>query len=310
MAKRLIKQNNNIGSAIHYFRDTHQITQSKLCKGLCSVATLSRIEAGERDVDSLLLDTLLERLGKTPNQFELILTDFDYEIYQIREKIKKYVRDRNYGEAHSLLHKYVELADAKSPVHQQFVAVTKALLNDIANGAVDVTIDLLMQAISFTVPGFKTNQILDYYLSNSELNIIIDIIQRMVAAEMKTSAKEILQQILEYFNMHSYMQDSDMLYAKLAVIAAELYIEEGNYFKALEICDVSLKKYKGNRKLDYRGDLYFIKAQCVDVLYSDHPNWDKLKKDNHKLYLQSYYVYVFCDEYEKAELVMKHIQEE
>jgi transcriptional regulator with XRE-family HTH domain len=90
--------NNNIGSAISYFRDTYHISQSKLCKGLCSVSTLSRIEAGERDIDAFLLEIFLERLGKIPYQFELILTDFDYEAYQSRKEISKLIEDEAFDD--------------------------------------------------------------------------------------------------------------------------------------------------------------------------------------------------------------------
>jgi hypothetical protein len=69
---------------------------------------------------------------------------------------------------------------------------SKALLNELHGGAIEATIELLMEAISYTVPDFKTNKIKDYYLSNSELNIIIDVVQRMISAEMTERAKEIL----------------------------------------------------------------------------------------------------------------------
>jgi transcriptional regulator with XRE-family HTH domain len=303
-------ENNKIGSAILYFRESYHISQSKLCKGLCSVATLSRIEAGERDVDSLLLETLLERLGRMSNQFELILTEFDYVLYQNREEIKKQIDDKNYNTAYTLLQEYEQIAASKGNVHMQFIVTSKALLNELYGGAVDATIELFMEAISYTVPDFKTNEIKDYYLSNSELNIIIDVIQRMIAVGMTERAKEILVQVLEYLELHNSMEENNRLYPKVAIIASRLFLQEQDLNRALDMCNKGLEKNKGSRKMDYLGELSLIKAQTTEGLLKAQKKWDFLQKECLKIYLQAYYVFDFCEDHTTAEKIKKHLQEE
>lgn len=299
--------NNKIGMAIQYFRETYQVSQSKLCKGLCSIATLSRIESGERDVDSLLLETLLERLGKTPNQFELILTDFDYESYQKREEIKQYIDNKEIEKAKLLLAEYEEMTSTKSNVHKQFIVRSKALINELQGGTIEKTLDLLMEAITYTVPGFKTYKIQEYYLSNTELNIIIDIIQRMISMGDQERAKELLYQTLEYLDGHDSMEKDNKLYPKVAILACRLLMQRNEYEEALKLCNKGLEKTKGTRKLDFLGDLYLIKAQTTEVLQKD--NTLRLEECP-KLYLQAYYVYEFCDEHDTAEKIKQHILEE
>lgn len=310
VANEIEMESNKIGSAIQYFRESYQISQSKLCKGLCSVATLSRIEAGERDVDSLLLETLLERLGKTPNQFELILADFDYVSYQNREEIKKQIENNNFEAAYSLLNTYENIAASKGPVHKQFIITSRALLNELQGGEVERTIELFMEAVSYTVPDFKTNEIIDYYLSYTELNIIIDIIQRLKSAGLTDRAKEILFRVLEYLDMHNSMEEYNRLYPKVAIIASRLFMQEQDLNKALELCNKGLEINKGNRKLDYRGELYLIKAQITEALFKTQSNWKTLQDECLKLYLQAYYVFDFCEERTTAEKIKKYLQEE
>jgi transcriptional regulator with XRE-family HTH domain len=310
MTKETEMENNKIGSAILYFRESYHISQSKLCKGLCSVATLSRIEAGERDVDSLLLETLLERLGRMSNQFELILTEFDYVLYQNREEIKKQIDDKNYNTAYTLLHEYEQIAASKGNVHMQFIVTSKALLNELYGGAVDATIELFMEAISYTVPDFKTNEIKDYYLSNSELNIIIDVIQRMIAVGMTERAKEILVQVLEYLDLHNSMEENNRLYPKVAIIASRLFLQEQDLNRALEMCNKGLEKNKGSRKIDYLGELSLIKAQTTEGLLKEQNKWDVSQQVCLKLYLQAYYIIDFCEEHTTAEKIKKYLQEE
>lgn len=308
-AREADTENNNIGSAIQYFRDTYQISQGKLCMGLCSIPTLSRIESGERDVDSLLLETLLERLGKTANQFELILTDSDYVIYQKREEIKKQIENKDIDAAYSLLNDYEAITDTKSSVHKQFIITCRALLNELQGGAPEKTADLFMEAIYCTVPDFKTNELKEYYLSNTELNIIIDMVQRMIQAQMKDKAKEILLQVLKYLEFHSSMEESIRLYPKIALIAGNLLVEENEFEKAYDICIKGLKANKGSRKLDYCGELSLLKARIVENI-AKFNNWEQEREGCLELYLQAYHVFDFCGESAATEEIRKHLLEE
>lgn len=54
---------------------------------------LSRLEQGSREVDSLLGQTLLGRIGKEVTLFETILSEQDYELWKMREQIEKFVEN-------------------------------------------------------------------------------------------------------------------------------------------------------------------------------------------------------------------------
>lgn len=302
-------QMNNIGKAIQYFRDSYQITQTTLSKGLCSVATLSRIEAGARDVDALLLETLLERLGKEVNQFELIIADTDYIAYQNREAIIRQINAKNYDVASKLLDQYEEFSDGKSFVHKQFVIANRALLNHIRGGERRLTIELLMDAITCTVPDFKTNEIGDYYLSKSEINIIIDLIEHMLSGGMVVQAKKILEQVLEYLENHSSVEDNNLLYPKVVVIGASAYIEESAWQKVYELVVNAIEKKKGSRTLEYYGELYLLKAHSLENIYSNTQSWPEYQKVCIKLFLQSYYVFQFLNNESMMNLVKDHLKE-
>lgn len=310
MGKRNGLANNRIGAAIQYFRESYGITQSKLCKGLCSVATLSRIEAGERDVDSLLLETLLERLGRVPNQFELILTDFDYLIYQSRIDIKNLIQHRDCERAYARLEEYRQITDLKGSLHMQFMIYCKALLNEVGGGSVEETINLLMEAITCTVPDFKTQKIMDYYLSGSELSIIIDTVQRMVIAELVDGAKEILGQVMDYLELQALSEDTNQIFTKAAVMASKLYLSENKIDKAQELCDKGIEKSKGSRRMDYLGDLYDMKASITEILLKEQRKWSSSNKECVRHYLQAYHIYHFFEKHTEAERIRKHLEEE
>lgn len=301
---------NKIGAAIQYFRESYNISQAKLCKGLCSIATLSRIESGDRDVDSLLLETLLERLGKTPNMFELILTDLDYELYLKREEIMIQIQERNCMNLSELINQYEKITETKGSIHRQFVTYCKALQNDLNNGPIKLTIELLLESITCTVPDFQTSTIKEYYLSLSELNVIVNIIQHMIEAGMINSAKEILKQVVEYFENHFPEEENYRLYIKVAIIASRFHLEEGEYIQALNMCNKGLERNKGSRKLERLESLTYLKAQIMEALLNSKANIGISREDCINQYLQSYYLFSFLDDFLTANQIKKHLREE
>lgn len=303
--------NNNIGSAIQYFRETYHISQSRLCKGICSVSTLSRIEAGERDIDAFILETLLERLGKIPYQFELILTDFDYEAYQSRMEINKLIEDKAIDEAHKLINGYDELASDKGTPHMQFIMLCKARLNELNGGKPEKTIEMLMEAISCTVPDFSTDAISEYFLSYSEFGIILEILQKMILFGMTDRAQKTLDHIIDYMFWHSQMEHNINIYPKVAAIGGRLLLEQNELDKALDLCNKGLEKNKSSRRMGYLGEIYLIKAQATEGKFKSAGLWLTCDKGECiSLYLKAYHLFNFFDNYTVADKIKKHLQEE
>ncbi|MCI9137001.1 MAG: helix-turn-helix transcriptional regulator [Lachnospiraceae bacterium] len=58
-------QTGEIGKMIYSLRLEKNMSQEDLCRGICSVTTLYRLETGERRPDILVFQALCQRLGKT-----------------------------------------------------------------------------------------------------------------------------------------------------------------------------------------------------------------------------------------------------
>ena len=215
---------------------------------------------------------------------------------------------KNLEEAGKLLSTYERTVPSKGNVHKQFIVRSKALLNELQGGGVEVTLELLMEAITYTVPDFKTNKIKEYYLSNSELNIIIDIIERMLLMQNISRAKELINQILDHLDKHNSKEKNNILYPKAAILACKLYMQDKEYEKALDLCNKGLIRTKGSKKLDFLGDLYLMKAQATEALQK-HKR-ERNPQECVKLFLQAFHVFKFCEENKIAENIEKYLQEE
>ncbi|BCK00046.1 helix-turn-helix domain-containing protein [Anaerocolumna chitinilytica] len=301
---------NKIGFAIQYFRQKNKLSQSALCKGVCSVSALSRIEAGEREADALLLEVLLERMGKTTDKFELILTDSDYVSFQKRQEIKRLIHNNDLVGAAEQLDLYQLINQAKGNVHKQFITRTESKINELKGGAIEKSIDLLTKAVTYTVPDFRTNGFNEYLLSSSELDIIIDIAIKYSFIGASAKAKDILFQILEYLDMRKYMEAMNNLYPKVSIILCRLLNQTIDFDKIIEICSKGLKKDKSNLKLEYKGELLLIKAQTREFMIKRENMQLKMVKEYLKYYLEAYYIFDICGNTTKTDYIKRYLKEE
>jgi len=63
---------NEYGEIIRYQRSQTEISEDKLCDGLCSRTYLHRVENGERTCEKILADALLQRIGVSADKFSYI----------------------------------------------------------------------------------------------------------------------------------------------------------------------------------------------------------------------------------------------
>lgn len=301
---------NKIGFAIQYFRQKNKLSQSTLCKGVCSVSALSRIEAGEREADALLLEVLLERMGKATDKFELILTDTDYISFQKRQDINRLILHNELDVAAEQLDSYKQINQTKGNIHKQFITRTESKLNELKQGSIEKSIDLLTKAVMYTVPNFKTNGFKEYFLSSSELDIIIDIAIKYSLIGESDKAKDLLFQILEYLDVRNYMEVMNNIYPKVAIIVCRLLNPENDSDKIIEICTKGLEKDKNNLKLEYKGELLLIKAQTMETLIKRENKQSDAAEEYLKSYLEAYYVFEICGNNTKTEYIKRYVGEE
>lgn len=79
-----------VGSIIERARKEQKaISQKTLIQGICSIQTLYAIETNQYKTDILLVDILLQRLGKSPDKLEIILSQEAYQLVRQRDLIEE-----------------------------------------------------------------------------------------------------------------------------------------------------------------------------------------------------------------------------
>jgi len=253
-------RNKNIGKIIYTLRTCNHISQEKLARGLCSVAALSRIEACERVPDKLLLDALLQRLGKSPDKLESIITVGDYELYLYREKIQGCIIDENYEEAKALLDMYAQKKEAEEKVHKQYILKIKAALSKLADKDIAASEKYIEEAVKITMPDGTRAALENSLLSVSEIQLILMRISQYQNKNEDEQVWEVLSKLNIYVREH-YTDEEELvkIYIKIARAEARILMERKQYDKAVKVCESALDLLGKNGVLiNYHGILFML----------------------------------------------------
>lgn len=104
--RKMNSAENELGLYVHAVREMRGYKMEEICDGICSVPTMSRIEAGERVVDYLLIEALLDRMKIAKTEYEFVLDEEDYSAYKQRNDIKMLIQGKQYKEAEDCLARY------------------------------------------------------------------------------------------------------------------------------------------------------------------------------------------------------------
>ena len=116
----------NFNNILKSFRIERNITQKKLCHGLCSISMLSHIEKGDRFPDYALRMRLYKRLGLASGRLINFLSPSEYELWSLKKEIAKricYDNDNNISDLMSSLSEAILPGDV---ISLQFMYAIKA----------------------------------------------------------------------------------------------------------------------------------------------------------------------------------------
>lgn len=302
-----------IGSIVKQLREERGISGAQLSRGLCSPATLSRIEAGEREMGLYFSSILFSRLGYYPDKFELYGSKEEYVQYEQRAVIWKLENQQDYGQISLELAKYRknwEAAIKKEPLQQQFVNSIRGLLYVYENDGADCEqgIELLENAIALTMPEWSGKWYQDAVVSEVELNILSILADAYEVAGKQREALRIRRNIYAYLEKKpaNRIQMLRLYTDVICKIIPEL-LQQNNPGQSLEMCEYGLNALSKRGRMYHWPDLLYWKGRCLESLY----RIGKSEKSSvTAVYVRAYYIYRLFGNEEMAEKIKAHLEQE
>lgn len=185
---------NTFGKLIEKNRRARNISKTKLCRGLCSVTSLSRYEQDVRIPEKILADALLERMGIKPYQYEFILSDEDFYQSMLRKKIIYAVDNGMLQVGKEYVDKYRQTINGNQNLHIQFMLLEEGKIA-MKENKMAIAGDKFQQALECTVGKMISDDIL---FSNTEMELIFYQSEYFYYAGEREQAYKMFEKLKQY----------------------------------------------------------------------------------------------------------------
>ena len=256
----------SIGKMIHTLREKAGISQKRLAEGILSIAELSRVENGEKEEDMFVLEALLQRLGKSADEFEMLTSSEEYRILLIKELITENLLDHNLQMVAQLLYEYHENSMEQKSIHEQYLCQMRAINYYLADGNRENCIQNLLQVMAITKPDSKweAENWEELYFCTQEIQILLMIGCLWMEKEEIEKAFLLLNKVWKYIGQNVTDEaEQKKLYPKCAWLLGELYCGQGRIEKAYLICEEGKACLVENGSLIVMDKLLSLEEICL-----------------------------------------------
>lgn len=216
------------------------ISLSALGRGLCTKSDLSRYLNGTRRIDRLLLTVLLQRIGKSPAKFSLLLTEGEYAYFEWKHKICLAQMSGNWEQLEQMLQQNERTGFFCNEVlERQYAKIMLAIVTDKVYHDRARSVILLQEAISMTVPNFQNGIKPDDLLGTQEICAIL--LWQNLQSDKEKALKILKELILHLETHYQDVQELIKVYPKVAMQYLRLLQEKKEYENCLVLSEKVLR---------------------------------------------------------------------
>lgn len=190
-----------IGQIIREERVRKKISQEELSFGICSVATLSRIENGVQKPSLKVEEALLERLGHSTENLVIYADSREIRKHQLEIEIQtKIVHWENIDELLAEYRTAIAVRGTEETLEKQFLQMAEAIGDFYAQRCEWRQIrERLTDALLLTIPNYKEESLEEIkLLTGTELQIINNIALVYAKEEKRFEAIRILEYLVRF----------------------------------------------------------------------------------------------------------------
>lgn len=232
-------------------REKQGISQERLCRGLCAVSALSRYENGERIPDRLLMNVLIQRLGKSSEQLTTMISCQEYAYFEWKRKVKEALKKQNISLAQELLQKKEALnGTVNAALQEQFYRYIQGILKGTCADISD-----LEEAIRLTHPEFSGKIEEEDLFSIQELNLLLFYAKCKIQKEVE-QGRELLEALLPYIQEHiTDIQAKNQIFPRAVCLYCRYVTGEANAQKRYLLCREAFENSRKDQRFEYTVEL-------------------------------------------------------
>lgn len=256
------------------FREREKMGEKQKCiaEGIISISDLCRVERGKMEVDYFTLQALFERLGKSIDKLELVVSDSEYESIAVRSQIERSIAESDYALLTKLISKYRVYIDRKRPIHEQYITALHAMAWYVKEQNYADCLREMEQALACTLRGDWREKISSgVRLCSQEIWIILVI----TYCQWKLGDTDGLSMQMERFcscilRYYTDAEEQVKVYPHCAWLLGQLYLEQNRVDEAYVTCIKGKESLLENGSLCPLWELLKLEEQCLEKM--DRPD--------------------------------------
>lgn len=242
--------------------------QKDIADGIISIAELSRVEAGEQEIDYFTLQALFERLGKSIDKLEIAVSNSEYESISYRIGIERSIESWDCEKLAKLLSRYYdcECNDSKRPIHRQYKMAMEAMCCYVQERDYAACMNRMEHALACTSQKDWRQKIRNkQHLCNQEIRIILVITYCQWKLGSTDGLTVRLEQLGRYI-LHHYtdMEEQVKVYPHCAWLLGRIYLEQNEIAEACAMCRKGKKVLIENGSLSPLWEILELEAACLE----------------------------------------------
>lgn len=257
---------NVFGSVIEHYGEKYDLQLNAIYEGLCSPATFSRVMVDGRDIDFLLIETLLARLGIEADEFEFLASDEDYDLWAERLAIKSAMYEKDMEQVRERITYYEGEMPPGQELHRQFVLFYKMKLAEWNREEVDSICAIAEEALALTkkedMPCVGQN-----LYTPMELELLFTLMHHRYGSWNETYIIEnALRNIVEYVEAYYTVEYMEEIEGRAWMELLRIAEEENNIPKLFEYMDRAITSFSNGTEILRLGQVHLLKAKLLAKL--------------------------------------------
>lgn len=270
-----------IGKIILQLREKAKVTQAMLTRGITSIHELSKIESIRSIPNKFLSDALIQRLGKSADKIEMVLSDQEYELYFLRTLIESELLAKEYDSSDERLIEYKKLKGCDTPIQMQYIKKMETIAAYLRHGDNAESLTGFIRALEITFLEWKEGDIKNYYLCTQELQILILIGCMYAKNNDIIKAIEIEKMVLEYVDeRYTDSEEIAKIYPHCSYLLAQYYSLKNEWDQVEMVCQKAMSCLIENGVLSFLHEIMGFLIECLNRSLKKEEEQKLIKQKN------------------------------
>lgn len=261
----------SFGPFVRELREKRNINLEVLCEGLCDAGKMSRIENGKVEVEKLLRDRLLGRLGVAPENYENFLYYSEYQEWKERQDIVHCILHDRLEEAEQRLVKFKSRDLTKRPLEYQFYLAMQAQIQRKKGAGEEELGELFRRAVQLTIPEGTGEELTNHCISVEEVNLLVEDLFYHQGQNIKNNYEKMICYV-EHLSLDTLAMAK--IYPKIVYYLYQVWQEDGfgskqEISKMLRLCNKAIEVLQNGRRMFYLWELLAVKEQLLQSILED-----------------------------------------